>query len=218
MNTRMLGVVAIAAASFSLGCWSVVGQPSPPIRHWVLNSSPGLPEIAETDRSIAVGPIELPTQLDRTNVVLLEGDNRLVVLPLDHWGEPLEQGIARVIAENLTLKIPGLKGVVWPWSGGGSTDAQLQLFTTRLDMRRGESVELVVTWLLLLPGESNARAARTFTDRQPVEDDGVEELVAALSRSLEGLTAAIIPIVDREIPARPRGVPPEGPSPSGPAP
>ena len=206
MTERILGALVIAMAASFLGCVGV-GQPSPPIRHWVLSSLPGIPEIVEGDRSVAVGPIELPVQLDRSNVVLLEGANRLLVLPLDQWGEPLESGIARVIAENLTLSIPGLKGATFPWTGGGQTDAQLLLFVTRLDLRRGKAVELIVTWLLSFPGEAEARVVRTFSHREPVDSDKVEAMVAALSRSLEQLTIDVIPTIEREVPIRPRAGP-----------
>lgn len=213
MTDRILSALAITIAASFLGCLGV-GQPSPAIRYWVLSALPGVPEIAERDRSVAVGPVELPAQLDRSNVVLLESANRLMVLPLDHWGEPLERGIARVLAENLTLSIPGLKAAVFPWSGGGQTNAQLQLFVTRLDLRRGEAVELIVTWLLRFPGEADPRVARTFSHREAVDSDEVEAMVAALSRTLEKLTANIVTLVDREVPVRDRAAPRAGQDPA----
>ena len=214
MSHRILAAFLLALAAALSGCFSV-GKPSPPIRYWVLSSPPGMPELGEGDRSVAVGPVELPTQLDRTNVVLRTGENRLEVLPLDQWGEPLEKGAARVIAENLTLEVPGLEGVVFPWSGGGETDARLQLFVRRLDLRRGEAVELIVTWLLRLRGEADARLVRTFSDRQPVEGDEVGLLVAALNRSLEKLAAELTPVVAQEVARRDRSVPKSVDAPPG---
>ena len=48
--------------------------------------------------AIAVGPVSVPEAVNRPQFVVRDGPNRLVVLELQRWAEPLRDGIAESVA------------------------------------------------------------------------------------------------------------------------
>lgn len=50
---------------------------------------------------LLVGPVTLPASLDRPQIVTLRGTHERGVSELHRWAEPLQDGVERVLAENL---------------------------------------------------------------------------------------------------------------------
>lgn len=187
---------AAAAAIFSasmLGCMGL-GQPGQPIRYWVLGALPDTEPTNEAAErpTLQVGPLDLPAHLDRPGIVTRTGDHRLVVAQFDHWGEPLPQGIKRVLAENIMAQLPGVTAVIFPWKGAGMPDYQLSLAVSRLDARRDGNVELFVSWGL--QRQEDARDFGVWSERLvvPVEGDEIGDVVAAMSRALQELSRLMV--------------------------
>lgn len=64
-----------------------VPRASAPPRYWMLTPVEGDVTDAPVERTVGVGPVELPAYLDRAGVVTRAGP-RLQVATFDMWGQP----------------------------------------------------------------------------------------------------------------------------------
>ena len=64
---------------------------------------------------MGVGPVVVPVYLDRPALVVRVGGDEVRLSSDHHWAEPLKDGVARVVAENLSAMIPTDSVVVFPW-------------------------------------------------------------------------------------------------------
>ena len=90
----LLGVALLALS----GCAS-----SPPTRLYVvpsLTDTATAPPLAPHDLTLGVGPVTLPPYLDRPQIVTRAGRARLILAEFDQWAAPLQDTVARVLAEN----------------------------------------------------------------------------------------------------------------------
>jgi uncharacterized lipoprotein YmbA len=80
---------------------------SPPTRIYTLEPT-GSPTsgVVRTKGAVAVGQITLPAELDRLSFVTREGANRIAVSDQDRWAAPLEGMIRRVLAADLSRRLP----------------------------------------------------------------------------------------------------------------
>lgn len=148
-----------------------------------------VPEDGET-LSIGVGPLDFPAYLNRSQIVTRTGENELKAAPFANWAEPLEANVKRVLAENLA-DLTGSEAIyLYPWRMDEAPQAQLRLAIDRFDAERDGEAVLVVRWEWLdREGVPLMRRERTVL-RRPVEGDGDEAVVAALSRLMADYSRA----------------------------
>src|SRR4029453_310930 len=58
-----------------------------------------------SDLSIAVGPVSVPVVVDRPQIVVNEGPNQVRFEEFNRWAAPLQNSIARAVADNLVLML-----------------------------------------------------------------------------------------------------------------
>jgi uncharacterized lipoprotein YmbA len=179
----ILLVSLLAAAAAGAGC-SLVPAPQPdPTRFFVLAAEPG--EAAPVRGSVALRPVELAAYLRQPALVVRRGGHEVTFREAARWGEPLEQGVARVLGEQ--LRRSGLA------PAGRGSDGEPATLTVRILAAEGTAaggVEFRAVWELSrrsvppLGGEFRA-AGLTW--------DGRDEagLAAALSAAVAGLAAEI---------------------------
>ena len=94
---RPLRAVAVSAvlAILGAGCSS-----TPPARFYTLSST-STPAAASSELSVAVGPVAVPAAVDRPQIVVSLGPNRVWLDEFNRWAAPLQDDIARVVAKNL---------------------------------------------------------------------------------------------------------------------
>lgn len=102
-------ILTLVIILFTCSC-TILSPPSPLPHYYLLqtvdkNSCPlkgSVGPIYSGATKIIVGPISLPPYLDRSQIVQLVGENRLRLLPIDLWAEPLDEAVERVLSLNLT--------------------------------------------------------------------------------------------------------------------
>lgn len=150
---------------------------------------PGGPSTAELRR------IGLAGYLDRPGVVRSSQDFRLQFARDDRWGAPLGEMIERVLAEDLTQRLPDC--TVYTESGAISADPDriIEIDMQRFDGDAAGNVVLAAE-VAVRPGDSHAAlATRTMrfsvTPRSPATGD----FVSALSTALGQLADAVAEIL-----------------------
>ena len=117
------------------GCVSVPTSPNP--RFYMLRSAAKdqMPGISDPISGIvvAVGPIKIPEYQDRPQIVTQDRDGMLTFAQFDRWGESLDQGIQRVIAENLAAMLPKAVFGIFPCNHAMSVKYQVIAEIIKLD-------------------------------------------------------------------------------------
>lgn len=126
--------------------------------------------------SMQVEQVLVPAFVDRSELVVRQGDTGLVVLSSDWWGATLPEEIRSALMARLALG-PGLEDPV-----------RVSVRVTRLDAVVGEGAWLSARYLLS-NGEQRLRCtARLHTSA----GEGVESLVAALQTTVARLAGEIV--------------------------
>lgn len=132
--------------------------------------------------SIGIGPVVFPDYLDRPQIMVRAGQNRMAFSDFEKWSEPLEGNFARVLAENLSLILGTDRIAHYPFRNLPNPDYQLPVRVTRLDGASGGESQLKVSWTLLKGKERKLVMMKRSTYRQSSGQNGVETMVSAQSR------------------------------------
>ena len=184
------------------GCGS-----TPPTRFYVLptlTDAPPPTSKGKRDLTIGVGPVTLPPYLDRPQIVTRASRAKLDLAEFDQWAASLQDSVARVLAENLSLLIPTDRVVLHPWPRTTAIDYQVIVEVTQFDRTLGGEVVLVARWSITAANEQELmmRKARLSA---PAGGQDYEATVTAMSRALEALSrdiAATIQSMAQQPPTR----------------
>ncbi|VFQ44467.1 PqiC family protein [Desulfoluna butyratoxydans] len=140
---------------------------------------------------VVVGPVELPSYLDRPQMVSRRSDHTLSVNEYQRWAEPLDEGIARTVAENLSQLTGGEKMFLYPFDAPKAS-ATMQVFmdVVRFDTDEAGKAVLDVRW-----GLKNGKRETLLTrhtslsgvvdgEDQPARARALSRLVAEFSRDV----------------------------------
>jgi uncharacterized lipoprotein YmbA len=177
-------VIAGAFVVFTAGCAS-----TPASRFYVLSpvSTPAAPS---SEVSVAVGPVSVPAVVDRPQIVVTMGPNRVWPDEFNRWASPLQDGIARVIGENLVamLGTPRVTQSSQTVSIGSAYRAVVAVES--FESRPGEMARLDAVWTVSRTKDGTTRTGRT-TVQEPTTEPGYDALAAAHSRAVAQLSRAI---------------------------
>lgn len=184
MHRLAATVAAGALIVFSAGCAS-----TPTSRFYVL--SPVAPPAAHVSEvSVAVGPVSVPAVVDRPQIVVSMGPNRVWPDEFNRWASPLQDGIARVIGENLVamLGTPRVTQSSQTLSMGSAYRAAVSVES--FESRPGDMARLDAVWTVSRTKDGTTRTGRT-TVQEPTTEQGYDALAAAHSRAIAQLSRAI---------------------------
>lgn len=193
---RLLG--SLLGTSLLGGCSLLPEAQADATRYYVLSAS-----IAPTG-SVApsahapvvhLRPLEVASYIRARPMIVRRGDNELEFRDFARWGEPLEQGVARVIREELLASgavsaMPGL-GLRGP-STQGVLDLTVRVLACEGTANGG--VLFRATWELTPGGEKAPSVARGDFRATDLQWDGKNEaqLAAQLSRAVAALAGEIV--------------------------
>ncbi len=195
---------------FLCGCIRPV---SPPARHYVLESAPAIGAARSHSTGfrklvLGVGPVEIPSYLDRPQIVTRPAPAVADLAEFDRWAEPLREALPRVLAENLSMLLGTDNVHLYPWKRSIPVDVQVMVQVIRFEGNCGGGVDLIARWSLRDEKERAAVPWKRFEAEESCEGTSVQHYVSALGRLLERLAAEIAHAVAREpqrrwtIPAR----------------
>lgn len=173
---RPLFIIVLAVLS---GCAG-----SPRINFYTLDAPP-YSEVPGTDSSLAIllGPVTLAEMVDRPQLVMRTGGNRVEIIDTNRWAQPLKGEVARVLAANLAREMGTLR--VFLHGQGMASDPDIRV---AVDILRFESLSGVEATIEALWTVRRKDGAAPLTGRsevhEPVQGDGYDPLVAAHGRAL----------------------------------
>jgi len=186
---RPFRLALVAAALLALGaCGS-----TPPARFYSLEAVPAALAPASDAGALAVdvGPVVLSKGLDRAQMVTRLGPNEVALHDYSRWADPLEDNVARVLAEDLSVAlgsqrvglVPGIETREDSWR----VTVQVLRFEAGAD---GRSL-LVARWRLFKPGALTPHVTRKSASSTALPTDDAAGIASALSTDLDALAREI---------------------------
>jgi hypothetical protein len=140
---------------------------------------------------IGVGPVDLAEYIDRPNLVLAESANQLSVAEDHRWAGDLSAAIARVTAANLGRRLHTGNIKTYPWKGDDGLSYQVSIDIRQFHGGADGYAVIEALWRAYSLPDRKLKASRNFVDREALESDGYQSLVAAQSRLLSRLAGDI---------------------------
>lgn len=168
-----------AIATLSAGC------ASPPSRFYTLSGT-ATPAATSSNVSVAVGPVSIPAEVDRPEIVVSTGPNQVQLDEFNRWASPLENNMARVIAENLVAMLGTPRVASFPQALSADADYRVAIEVQSFRSAPGEAAVLDAVWTVRGTAKRRRgapayarRSRRTATMRSP-------PLIAARSHASVG--------------------------------
>lgn len=183
-------IVIFLLCLFATGC-----QQSPRKHYYLLNATPTANQSDANQsntisHSIGLGPIELADYLERSHIVRNRDANRLQLAEVDHWGEPLEKGIARVLAINLMNRDSTRLVEHFPWRSDATPALSLRLSIYDLQLINGAAA-INASWKLIDNNTKAVLSQQHFVRSKPSGDSAAQiaktysELLAELAEEMD---------------------------------
>ncbi|MRR57817.1 MAG: membrane integrity-associated transporter subunit PqiC [Deltaproteobacteria bacterium] len=173
------------------GCFGT----SPGARFYTLSAQEnrGISAAQGVDVLVRIGPVNIPSYLDRRQIVTRNGRNGIEIAEYERWAGNLDDEITRLLVNSLSERLAG-KGVsVVPWRSITLAEAptvyRVPFSIDRFDGIPGETVVLNANWaLIMIKGkQEQILVARESLITEAVSGKGYDALVAAMGKVIERL-------------------------------
>lgn len=184
MRYAIFTAAAFAVVGLSSGCGS-----TPPARFYTLSAALS-PAASPSNLSVSVGPVSVPAVVDRPQFVVTTGANQVALDDFNQWASPLQNNIARVVAENL-VAILGTPRVTLS-SQALAVDAAYRaaIEVQRFESMPGEAAIFDAVWTVRRNQDGASQTGRTSV-REAAPEAGYAALAAAHSRAVARLSQDI---------------------------
>ena len=139
--------------------------------------------------SVVVGPVTIPELVDRPQLVVRVAENRVDVLETHRWAEPLKSEIPRLMARDLGRLLGSDRVSSYGQSAAADATHRVLVDIVRLESAPGGSVTVEAVWTVRRAAGETRRGRSLVQEK--VAGAGYEELVAACSRALAGVSVDI---------------------------
>lgn len=183
-------IVIFLLCTLTSGC-----QQSPRKNYYLLSATPTANQSDAISQTIGLGPIELADYLERSHIVRNRDANRLQLAEVDHWGEPLEKGITRVLAINLMNHNNSRLVEHFPWRSDATPTFSLRLSIYDLQLINGTAA-INASWKLINNETKAVLSQHHFVRNKPSGDSAAQiaktysELLAELAKDMDQALAA----------------------------
>src|SRR5512143_52321 len=163
MTHRFITVAVVCfLVGFAAGCSS-----SPASRFYTLSAASG-PAATSSNLAVVVGPVSVPVVVDRPQIVVNMGPNQVRMEEFDRWAAPLQNNIARVVADNLVLMLGTPRVTLAAQTLSADADYRAAIDVQSFHSAPGEAAMLDAVWTVRRTKDGKAETGRT-TVREAVK-------------------------------------------------
>ena len=134
--------------------------------------------------SLGVGPVTLPSYIDRAELVYQSGPNEFQIPSNERWAGALRDNIAQALATNLEGSLGARDVVAYPWPAGGIPRRSIVVDVRQFHAISGVDAVLDFSWRMVNSSKGATIARGSALLREPIHGDGYTAVVAAESRLL----------------------------------
>lgn len=173
----------------TLACCLLGGCATTPAeRFYILGSqSTAVTQTTSSDANVAITALAIPELVDRPQLVLRTGSNRVAVLENQRWAESLKTGIGRVLATELAAQL-GTAAVGLPGDRASrKNDVLVSIDIGRFDSALDGMVQVDARWSVRGAADGAAVASAAATGSASVQEPSgasIDTVVAAHDRAL----------------------------------
>lgn len=133
----------------------------------------------------------LAEYIDRENLVIQTGPNKLEVAENHIWAGDLDNSIARVLSINIGRRVGTGNVRTYPWASDSEIDYQVAMDIREFIAGDDGYAHIEASWRLYSLPSRQLTASRTFRAKESISTEDFESVVAAQSRLLGQLAADI---------------------------
>jgi uncharacterized protein len=186
MHSPTVIVSFCALILFVTGCAS-----TPAARYYTLSATTEpAASSPSSDLSVVVGPVSVPAEVDRPQMVVRTGPSQMRVDEFNLWASPLQSNISRVVAQNLVTLLGTPHVTLFPQTVSADAGYRVAIEVQRFDSAPGEAATLDAVWTVRRTKDGGTQTGRT-TVREAVQENNYEALAAAHSRAVARLSQDI---------------------------
>jgi len=178
----MIGLLRLRLAMVLSATLAAAACSSPDPKLYTIAPLPGT-AVSGGPRVVSLHTVGIARYLQRSPIVQTSEDYRVVLRGTDWWAEPLDAMLTRVLAEDLTERLPS--STIYTSAGAvtGSPEATVEVELSRLDLDRSGNLLLVGQGSVAVKGQASPDT-RSLRISQPLPSPGVEGQIAATSTAL----------------------------------
>ena len=177
----------LAAVTLSCLVLVLVGCGTTPNPRFYALSSVAPAAAPPAELSVAVGPVTIPADVDRPQIVNTVGPNRVRREEFDRWAAPLQNDIARVIVANLVVALGTPRVTLASQPVAGVADYRAVVEVQRFESALGDGATLDAVWSVARTKDAKLQTGRT-TAREAAAERSFDALAAAHSRAVGRLS------------------------------
>jgi uncharacterized lipoprotein YmbA len=162
---------------------------TPESRFYTLSAVPA-PAATSSELSLAVGPVSVPAMVDRPQIVVSMGPNRVWLDEFNRWASPLQSSISRAVAENLVSMLGTPRVALSSQTLSADANYRVVIAVQSFESAPGEAATLDAVWAVSRSKDGKLQPGRT-TVREPASEKGYDALAAAHSRAVARLSRDI---------------------------
>jgi len=179
---------ALLAVCLLAGC-SVLAPQRDPSRFFTLSPMTADAQSVRGSTTCGLGPVTLPTYLDRNEIATRISPTEITYSPVDRWAEPLSAQVARTLLQDLSALL-GPDRVV-PWPATVPVERQIEVAVLRFERVGSEATQLTARWSV-----KDLRSGRLITLRESSythapSSSAAAETASALSADIADLSREI---------------------------
>jgi uncharacterized lipoprotein YmbA len=192
MKTSIKQLVAIAfVAVLAAGC------ASSPSKFYTLNSTAKSDGSPALDCSVVVAPVSVPAEVNRPQFTVQVAPNQVAVDEFNRWAAPLNENVARVVAEDLAALLGASRVSTQPLANF-SPDFRVSIEVQRLESVPGKSALVEAVWVVQKSSDKVSQSGHTLVTEPVTGGDTFDALTAAHSRALAKVSADIAAAIRAE--------------------
>lgn len=166
------------------------GCSSTPTSRFYTLSAATQPAAPASKIAVAVGPVSVPAEVDQPQIVVSTGPNQVRFDEFNRWAAPLQDAIARVVAENLVALLGTPNVALSAQTLSTNTGYRVAIEVQSFVSAPGDAATLDAVWTVRRMQDGTAETGRT-TVSEPAKGQGYDILAAAHSRAIARMSRDI---------------------------
>lgn len=170
-------------------------QPQADLTRYYLLGATGATGATGAGRACTVGlrEVAVPAYLQPKSFAIRTGPNEIKYLDFTCWGEPLDLGITRVLAEDLRAHPRIARVIQGPFRPNARRNYDVAVRVTACEGTTAGAVRFAADWQIMAPGGGKTVAGGSFTAPTDLRWNGRDygELAARLSEAVADLGRTI---------------------------